>query len=158
RRYEQRPADLGVVCIRQVVVPTEAEARAVADQIAGGAKIEDLATARSTDKATKAKGGALESTSGGACVPGYDPDQVDSRIVVAGADAAPGDVVGPFQGPGGWYVVQPRPYGEISKDLAALFAQSAGDLLYFGYLTGADVRISPLYGRWDPLTTSVAPL
>jgi PPIC-type PPIASE domain len=158
RRYEARPADLGVVCIRQVVLANESEAQDVVAELQGGASIEDIARARSIDDATKSNGGAVQDSNGTACVPAYDTEHVDDAVVGALVEAAPGEVVGPVRGAAGWYVVQPRPYGDIADDLAALVAQHAGDLLFFAYLNRADVIVDPRYGRWDLATASVVPL
>jgi hypothetical protein len=158
QRYEARPADLGVVCIRQVVLASESEAQDIVDELEGGASIEDIARARSIDDATKANGGAVQDAAGTECVAGYDTEHVDAAVVGALVDAAPGEVVGPVRGAAGWYVVQPRADGDIADDLATLVAQHAGDLMFFAYLTRADVTVDPRFGRWDLATAAVAPL
>jgi parvulin-like peptidyl-prolyl isomerase len=156
RMYDARPSDLGVVCTRQIVLPTEAEAQAVVDALDAGGSFADQVS-RSTDAASKAAGGALQSESGEACIPGYTT-AVDRAIVTALADAAPGEVVGPVRTADGWLVLQQRPYAEIADSLSTLYASAAGDLLYYGYLLHTPVRISPRYGTWDRSGAAVVPL
>jgi hypothetical protein len=126
------------------------------DAIDAGADFAELAS-RSVDEPSKANGGAVVDASGAPCVAGYT-DTVDRAIVTALADAAPGEVVGPVQTSTGWHVLQQRPYAEVAESLDSLFAQGAGDLLFYGYLIHAPVRIDPRYGAWDPATASVVPL
>jgi parvulin-like peptidyl-prolyl isomerase len=156
RMYDARPSDLGVVCTRQIVVATEAEAQAIVDALDAGADFADLVS-RSTDESSKANGGAVQDASGSPCIAGYT-DAVDRAIVTALADAAPGEVVGPVRTEAGWHVLQQRPYAEVADSLSTLFAQSAGDLLYYGYLIHSQVRIDPRSGTWDPASASVVPL
>ena len=156
RMYDARPSDLGVVCTRQIVVATEAEAQEIVDALDGGADFADFVS-RSTDESSKANGGAVQSDTGEACIAGYT-DALDRAIVTALADAAPGEVVGPVHTAAGWHVLQQRPYAEVADSLSTLFAQSAGDLLYYGYLLHSRVRIDPRYGTWDPASASVVPL
>ena len=50
------------------------------------------------------------------------------------------------------------PYDEIADSLGALYADRAGDLLFFGHLAMADIDVDPRYGRWDPVAFSVVGL
>ncbi len=156
RMYDARPSDLGVVCTRQIVVKTEAEAQDVVGALDAGAEFADLVS-RSIDETSKAKGGAVESETGEACIAGFTTG-VSREVVAALVDAAPGEIVGPVRTDAGWVVLQQRPYAEVADSLSTLFAQSAGDLLYYGYLIHTDVRIDPRFGTWDPATVSVVPL
>jgi parvulin-like peptidyl-prolyl isomerase len=158
QRYNTAPADLGLVCVRQIVVATEAEAQAIVDELDAGAAFEDLVS-RSIDESTKANGGALQDTSGAPCltIP-QAGGSLDSAVLTALADAAPGETVGPVQGPGGWYVLQQRPFEEVADSVNGLVNQFAGQLLFVGYITGLDVSVDPRYGRWDPFSASVVAL
>ena len=66
-RYTESPIDLGLVCVRQIVLPTEAAADDVIDELANGATFADLVD-RSIDAATKANGGAVLGDGGGPCI------------------------------------------------------------------------------------------
>ena len=156
RMYDARPSDLGVVCTRQIVVATEAEAQEIVDALDAGEAFADHVS-RSIDASSKANGGAVQDESGAACVAGY-ADAVDRAIVTSLADAAPGEVVGPVRTDAGWHVLQQRPYAEVADSVSTLFAQAAGDLLYYGYLIHTQVRVDPRYGTWNPASASVVPL
>jgi hypothetical protein len=83
---------------------------------------------------------------------------IGSDAVLALADAVPGDIVGPVQGPGGWHVLEVRPYDEVADAVAGMFEQLGGQLLFRGFLVGADVQVDPRYGRWDGAQALVIPL
>jgi hypothetical protein len=150
QRYAQSPTELGLVCVRQVVLATEAAANDVVDELADGATMTDLA-ARSVDEASKATGGEVQGENGAACIIAPQASQVlGPEVVAALFDAAPGDIVGPVQGAGGWHVVEVRPYEEVADDANALVQQYGGLLLFEGFQSTVDVRVDPRYGRWNP--------
>jgi parvulin-like peptidyl-prolyl isomerase len=156
--YAESPAALGMVCVRQVVAPTEDAGDEVIDELANGATFEEL-IARSTDEASKANGGAVQGEDGSPCVVApLAAQSLGSEVVLALADAKPGDVVGPVQGTGGWHVLQVRPYEEVSDSVDALLQQYGGQLLFVGFLSGSDVQVDPVYGRWDGAQGTVIPL
>jgi parvulin-like peptidyl-prolyl isomerase len=55
--------------VAHILVPTEAEAQTILDQIRGGASFAELAQAKSTDKTSGAQGGSLGCLQAGAFVP-----------------------------------------------------------------------------------------
>jgi parvulin-like peptidyl-prolyl isomerase len=156
--YAESPAALGMVCVRQIVLPTKAAADEVIDELADGATIADLVD-RSTDAASKANGGAVQGDDGAPCVvaPVAAPS-LGSEVVLALADAKPGDIVGPVHGAAGWHVLEVRPYDEVSDAANALLQQYGGQLLFVGFLNGTDVSVDPRYGRWDAAVGSVIAL
>jgi parvulin-like peptidyl-prolyl isomerase len=157
-RYAESPAALGMVCVRQVVLPTKAAADEVIDDLADGATIADLVD-RSTDEASKANGGAVQGDDGAPClVTPLAAQSLGSEVVLALADAKPGDIVGPVQGAAGWHVLEVRPYEEVSDAANALVQQYGGQLLFVGFLSGTDVSVDPRYGRWDAAVGSVIAL
>lgn len=160
QRYEEDPSSLAVLCVRHVLVDTEAEAQAVANEIAAGTPIEDLARDLSTDDATAGNGGAIESTDGSACLDVPTARQtLDAAFVDAALTSRPGEPVGPVETPFGWHVIEARPYDEIADSLNALYAQdSAPELLFAAFVAGTDIRVDPRYGRWDTATNSVVAL
>jgi parvulin-like peptidyl-prolyl isomerase len=150
--------DLGLVCVRQVVAPTEDAANDLVDELAAGATIADLAD-RSIDAASKATGGEVQDDSGSPCLVVPQAAQVlGSEVVEALVDAMPGEIVGPVRGAGGWHVLQLRPYDEVSDAANTLLQQYGGQLLFVGFLSRADVSVDPRYGRWDPARGSVIAL
>jgi len=158
RRYAESPSDLGLVCVRQVVLSTEGEADDVVDELADGATVADVVD-RSIDEASKASGGDVKDESGSPCLVLPQAAQVlGPEVVAALSEAAPGDVVGPVHGAAGWHVLQVRPYGEVADAANGLVQQYGGQLLFVGYLSSTDVRVDPRYGRWDPGSASVVVL
>jgi PPIC-type PPIASE domain len=158
RRYTTSPETLGVMCVRHVVVEAEAEADEVLDDIHDGADIETLAVERSIDPIAATNGGAVES-GGNVCIPNAEAVAgTDPAFVAAAVTSTPGEPVGPVQTSFGWHVIEARPYEEVSESLTALFDQSAGDLLYGGFMVDADVTVDPRYGRWNGAAASVVPL
>lgn len=82
---------------RQIVVASEADARAVMKLLAAGAAFEPLALQRSTDAATRFSGGDL----------GYfTADVMPPAYAAALAGARPGQTVGPFETNGRWAIVK----------------------------------------------------
>ena len=124
-----RRRDLGIVCVRQVVLPTEAAADEVVDELADGATIADLVD-RSIDEASKANGGEVQGDDGAPCVVTPPAATVlGSEVVLALADAEPGDIVGPVQGAAGWHVAPGAAATTRSADAVnGLVQQSGGQL------------------------------
>ncbi|MFN8066056.1 MAG: peptidylprolyl isomerase [Vicinamibacterales bacterium] len=81
--------------VRHIVVPTEADAKAAREAIAGGATFETVARARNTDK-TRESGGDLGWFAQGSMVKAFDD------VVFA---AEKGAVAGPVQTAMGWHLV-----------------------------------------------------
>ena len=149
-RYEASPGDLGILCVRHVLLDDEAAAQAVVDELAAGASMEDLARQRSTDPSAADNGGAIELTAGEPCAPAAAMRQaIDATFVDAAMTAVPGEPVGPVQTDFGWHVIEARPYDEVAESLANVYETSGGELLFARYLEDLDVDVDPRYGRWD---------
>jgi peptidyl-prolyl cis-trans isomerase C len=82
---------------RQIVVKTEAEARALLGQITAGAPFDQLAMERSIDAATRFNGGDLDY---------FTLDIMPEPYAAALQGALPGRVVGPFRTEAGWVVLR----------------------------------------------------
>lgn len=159
KQYAESPASLGVMCVRHVLVETEAEADAIAAEAAAGASLEDLATERSIDPTAADNGGALRADDGSECMPtSVARASLDSTFVEAALRAVPGEVGPPVQTPFGWHVIEARPFDEVGESLGALYEQAGGELLYSAFVDGLDIHVDPRYGRWDPATSSVVAL
>ena len=158
-QYAVAPASTGAVCARHILVATEEEAKAVLDELDGGADFADLAKVRSTEPAAAQTGGALAGTDGNACLPvstyqtQFDPD------FTAGALAAePGTPTRPVKSQFGWHVILLRPFDEVAGDLATLVASAPGDAALTGALATADITVDRRYGRWDQAAATVVSL
>ena len=158
RLYMTSTDTLGVMCVRHVVVATRAEADDVLDEIYSGADIETLARERSIDPTASVNGGAIE-RGGSACIPNAEAvNGTDPAFVAAAVSSRPGEPVGPVQTNFGWHVIEARPYEDVADSLTALFEESAGDLLYGGFMVTSDVQVDPRYGRWNGAAASVVAL
>ena len=158
-RYDRSPASLGVICVRHVLLATEAEAQDVMDELAAGAAIEDLAVERSTDPSAADNGGAIEGANG-ACTSTAEAaaQQGDPAFLAAAMTSKPGEPVGPVESSLGWHVIEARPFDEVSDSLTTLYDENAGSLLFDGFMATADIRVDPRYGRWDGTSASVVGL
>ncbi|HZZ89405.1 MAG TPA: peptidyl-prolyl cis-trans isomerase [Caulobacteraceae bacterium] len=86
-----------VIHLRQIVVTAEPDAEAVKKQVGAGAAFEALALARSTDSATRFKGGDLGETT---------TDTLPPPIAEAVKGAKPGQVIGPVKVDAGWAILK----------------------------------------------------
>ena len=154
--YERSPGDLGVLCVRHVLLETEGEAQEVLDEVLGGAAIEDLAVERSTDPSAATNGGAIELQPGQGCTTVDAARQAGlvGPFVDAALTSAPGQPVGPTQTDFGWHVIEARPFEEISESLNGVY----GELQFASYMEDLDVHVDPRYGRWDAAAGQVVEL
>lgn len=159
-RYEESPADLGVLCVRHVQLDDEATARDVAAEIEAGADVEEVAMERSQDSSAAQNGGAIELMPGRGCVGVVDAVQqgLPQSFVDAALTLAPGSAPVVAETAVGWHVIVARPYDEIAEGLTAVFEEGAGRLLFTSFLRDLDVRVDPRYGRWDPAVGAVVAL
>ena len=160
RRYEESPASLGVLCLRDVVTADRAAADEVVDAMGEGTPLSELASDHSIDEATAANGGIVELTEGQACpsvlelLPAQGPRLRGRRRRPA---ARPGDAAG-ASSQDGWHVIEVRPFAEVAEPLAAQLEVGPGLTLFVGHLLGADVHVDPRYGRWDRAQLAVVAL
>jgi len=157
-RYAESPASTGALCARHILVATEAEADAVAAELAAGADFEELAAERSTDPTAADTGGVLAGQDGSDCFALASLTNAGPAFVETAYGAEVGVPTAPVQTSLGWHVLQARPYDEISESLTALYAASPGQMLLDGYLTTVDIHIDPRYGRWDRFAKTVVAL
>jgi len=151
--YDSDPKRLGLLCVRHLVVETEAtavKARGELGATAGDDEFAKVAGAYSFEPNAAETGGALTGQSG-TCIStnewqaGFDPD------FVAGALAARAGVPSdPVRSSFGWHVILVRPYEEVADDLRAATAEDPGAALLDGLLATADITVDSAYGRWNP--------
>jgi hypothetical protein len=156
--YAHDPASLGLVCVRHILVETEAEARTIRAELQEGADFATLATERSTDSAAAASGGAIAS-SDNQCIPllsvrqGFDPGFTSG--VLAAREGVPSE---PVESSFGWHVILHRPWDEISDSaLELLRPGDVGGYLFDGRVATAQIDIDPRYGVWSPVDGAVIP-
>ena len=146
-RYEASPAELGVICVRHIVVEDEAAATEVLAELDDGADFPELAAERSTDENAAQTGGALiDPQSGEPCLTSAAAEASFDPALVAGARAAvPGQPTEPVESSLGWHVILARPFAEVEESVVAIH----GSQLFADYLAEADINVDPRYGRWD---------
>lgn len=159
RRYAVDPGSTGFLCLRHILLETEADARAVIAELDAGADFAELARERSTEEAAATTGGALADRDA-ACVPTSQYARAFDPVFTAAAHATPGTSLSdPVETAFGWHVIMHRPWDEVGAEiLAAHAADATGQHRLDARLAGDDIRIDPRYGRWNPATNRVEPI
>lgn len=159
RRYAIDPGSTGFLCLRHILVDTEAEARDVIAELDAGADFAELARERSTEEVAATTGGALADRDA-ACVPTSQYAQAFDPVFTAAAHATPGTTLSaPVETAFGWHVIMHRPWDEIGGEIIAAHAADAtGQHRLDARLAGDDIRVDPRYGRWNPATNRVEPI
>lgn len=155
-RYAASPSSTGVLCISEITVASEAEARDALDRIAAGETFAKVASAVTLDKEYRATGGNVEDVNGTSCF-GLSSmlPKLGQAVLGALARTAPGTPTPPTKDDTGWHIAVHRPWNEISADHAKVLADRTGRQLLAGFLAVADVRVGSLYGTWNPVLAQV---
>jgi foldase protein PrsA len=155
-RYQASPEELGVTCVRHILVADEEAAQDVVAELEQGADFAELAGELSTDQGTADSGGAVVNPQTGApCLSTSAAlETLDPTFVAAAAEAVPGEPTEPVETSFGWHVILARPYSEVAEAVDSIY----GAQLFADYLRAADVSVDPRYGRWDAESASIVPL
>jgi hypothetical protein len=159
RRYTIDPGSTGFLCLRHILLETEADALDVIAELDTGSDFAELARERSTEEAAATTGGALADRDA-ACVPTSQYAQAFDPVFTAAAHATPGTTVSdPVETAFGWHVIMHRPWDEVGAEiLVAHAADTTGQHRLDARLAGDDIGIDPRYGRWNPATNRVEPI
>ncbi len=159
RRYAADPASVGVMCVRHILSATEADAEAIAAELADGADFAELAAERSTDPTAVDNGGALAGP-GGECLTVQEAIEAIDPVFTANAFAAdPSAPSAAFQTDFGWHIVMHRPWSEVGESVVALHSGGQSGLLQYGAaVVAADIEVAPEFGVWDSGSRTVVPL
>ena len=159
QRYAADQASVGVMCVRHILSDSEADADAIAAELAQGADFAVLATERSTDPTAVDNGGALAGL-GGECLTVQEAvEAIDPVFTAHALNADPSAPSAPFQTDFGWHIVLHRPWSEVGESVVALHADGQSGLLQYGAaIVGADIEVAPEFGVWDSGSRSVVPL
>ena len=159
RNYERRPASVGMLCLRHIVVAEQSTARQAMDELGTAAVADDefAAVARrySVEPNASDTGGALRSADGDCIALNEYQESFDDRFLAGALQAAVGRPFGPVRSSFGYHVIYVRPYAAVADSIAANYDVAAGDYRLLGALADADIRVDSTYGRWDPLAGSV---
>lgn len=157
--YADDPARTGALCMRHILLETEAEADAVFDELVHGAEFAPLAAERSIDPSAADVGGALTDGASDCIRLQTVLQNFDPGFTAGALNAREGVPSEPVESSFGWHVIVHRPWDEVAESVTSLHqAGESGTLLYEGYRTTADVDINPRYGVWDPVVGGVLPL
>ncbi|MGI9051962.1 MAG: peptidylprolyl isomerase [Ilumatobacteraceae bacterium] len=154
--WDSSPADVGLLCVRHILVESEDEALDVLAELDGGADFAELAAERSIEPAAATTGGAIEVSPEQPCIGLAEAagGGLDPVFLAAAVEAVPGTPIGPVQTSFGWHVILARPYDEV----AVAVDPAVGGSGFEEYLGTVDVEVDPRYGRWDPDVGSVVAL
>ena len=156
RMYDRSPASTGVLCVSEITVATEDDARGVLDRLASGESFAKVASATTLNKEFKATSGNVEDANGSSCFTlGYLLPKLGQALLGALYRTSVGTPTNPVQDESGWHVAVHRPWSEISADHAAALADRTGRQLLAGFLATADIRVNSTYGTWNPVLAQV---
>jgi parvulin-like peptidyl-prolyl isomerase len=148
--YAKSPASVGSLCVRHLVVTTEAEAWAAQRRVLSGEKFAAVAGDVSIEPNAEQTGGALADENSTCLSLGVYQGQFD-RLFTAGAlRARAGVPTAPVKSSFGWHVIFVRPFEEVADSIAKSLNEQPGEALLAGYVATAPVRVASRYGRWDP--------
>jgi len=141
--YERGPTSSEVVCSAHILLASEADARAVVDELDAGADFAELAAERSTDPASAASGGALPCTTLPQFEAQYVPEFVDAAL-----GAQLGVPTDPVRSPFGIHVILLRPWDDIADDPAARTAFDDLGVRFRRSVRAAEVHVDPRFGAF----------
>jgi parvulin-like peptidyl-prolyl isomerase len=153
--YDQGGEASSIICIRAVLVATEAEAEQVRARSDAGEDFAALAKELSVDP-TGASGGIIESSPGNPCI---DTTQFQPTAVIdVAAATAIGEASDPVQIDAGWVVVLPRPFDEVAEAAGNILSARATVQLQQELVTSAEASVQSRYGTWVPELGAVLPV
>lgn len=158
RRYTENPKSLGMLCVRHLVVDTEASAKAARSELGDAPTDTQFATVAgkySIEPNAQQTGGALTGRTGD-CISineyqaGFDPDFVGGALA-----ARTGVPTQPVKSSFGWHVIYVRPFTAVADSVAKNLNDAAGEYLLLGALADAKISVASRYGKWNPLSGQV---
>jgi parvulin-like peptidyl-prolyl isomerase len=153
--YRDQVLSFTTIQVDHILVETEAEAQDVYRQVTAPGATEqdflDLAKEVSIDPSAEQNSGSLGSAVAGT----YVPEFAEAAVALE-----PGETSQPVKTQFGWHVIRMvdkeiTTFADAKEQLVANNAGSAFDEWLREQAQGA-VDVSPRYGRWDPVTVSVA--
>ncbi|MHB1090668.1 MAG: peptidylprolyl isomerase [Ilumatobacteraceae bacterium] len=155
KMYATRPARLGVMCMRHILVKDEPAANKVLALLSSGSDFATLAGTYSTEPGANTSGGILGDNNSECLALSVIQSQFDTGFTAGALQAKTGAAYGPVKSNFGWHIILIRPFAEIADSLDALLAPDPGHTLLTGYLATAPISVKSSYGRWDPLTGEI---
>lgn len=156
RVYSESPAHLGVLCLSHILLKTEADARSVLDELAGGADFASVAKKRSIEPGAGASGGALRNGDEDCSALGELQQGFDRDFMAGAIDAKPGVPTGPVKTQFGYHVILSHTFDEAGDSVQRVLGASGGAAMLQGFMSTADITVASVYGRWDPAVASIS--
>lgn len=153
--YADRPAKLGVMCMRHILVEDEKTANKVLALLADGDGFASLAGTYSTEPGADTTGGILGSSNSECLALSEIQTQFDAGFTAGALQAKESAPYGPVKSSFGWHIILIRPFVEIADSLYASLATDPGHTLLTGYLATASISVKSSYGRWNPATGEI---
>jgi parvulin-like peptidyl-prolyl isomerase len=154
--YSKSPASAGVLCLSHILVKTEAEAKTVLADLAGGTKFADEAAKKSIEPGADKSGGALAN--------GEEPCQAlanlqssfDKDFMIGAVAAKPGVPTGPIKSSFGYHIILSHPFSEVKQSVTTVVTENAGTTLLAGFMAAADITVNSKYGVWNGATAAIS--
>lgn len=147
--YDKAPGSLGVLCVRHLVVKTEAVANEAIAKFADGTDFSKLAGEFSTEPNAKESGGALGGTDNSCITLAEYQSGFDADFTAGALLAKPGVAFGPVKSSFGYHVIYVRPFVEVAEDISKLLAKNTGANLLTGYIATSKIKVDSAYGVWS---------
>jgi hypothetical protein len=155
-RYNDNPTKTGVLCVSEITVASEDDAKDVLDRLAAGEPFAKIASATTlnTDRRS-VQGNVLDGNDAPCAALESVNDQLSPAVMNALAVTAPGRATVAVQDGEGWHVAIHRPWKDISASHRTALGTKPGRLLLAGFLATADIHVNSTYGTWNPVTAQV---
>ena len=155
-RYNDNPTKTGVLCVSEITVASEDDAKDVLDRLAAGEPFAKVASATTlnTDRRS-VQGNVLDGNDAPCAALESVNDQLSPAVMNALAVTAPGQETVAVQDGEGWHVAIHRPWKDISASHRTALGTKPGRLLLAGFLATADIHVNSTYGTWNPVTAQV---
>jgi hypothetical protein len=155
------PVSTGFFCLRVIAANNRIEARDVVRSLASGT---DFATVANQKEPTS-NGGIVSGDTGecasitslGLTDAGRLPAPVAQALVTLKPGVASEAITVNQDGWPPFVFLLHRPYAEIKDHLATAVAQDPVSAAKLGHLASARVSVASVFGRWDPISSSVLP-
>lgn len=153
--YAIRPAKLGVMCMRHILVKDKSAATRVLALLSDGGDFAILAGTYSIEPGANTTGGILGDGQSECLDLSVIQSQFDSGFTAGALLAKEGAAYGPVKSSFGWHIILIRPFAEIAESLVTVLATDPGHILLTGHLATATISVKSEYGRWDPPTGQI---
>ncbi|MBM3805605.1 MAG: peptidylprolyl isomerase [Actinobacteria bacterium] len=148
--YAKAPASLGVLCLRHLLVETEATATEALKKFNDGAEFATVAGQYSIEPNVEKSGGALTGADNACITLTEYQSNFDTDFTAGALRAKAGVAFGPVKSSFGYHIIYVRPFIEVAEDISKLLNTSAGVNLLTGFIATSKIKIDSAYGFWNP--------